>query len=54
MTMRSENDGAIHRNNLVNREAVVESHNWLRRRRILDAARAVYAAGRRVRALRPL
>lgn len=29
---------------LVDREAIAASHNWLRRRRILESARTVYAA----------
>jgi len=45
IAMRAELAGILGRNvDLVNREAVIESHNWLRRRRILDSARTVYAA----------
>jgi len=45
ISMRAELSRILGREvDLVNREAVIESHNWLRRKRILDSARTVYAA----------
>lgn len=43
--MRSELSAILGRDvDLVNSEALTESHNWLRRRRIMESARVVYAA----------
>lgn len=45
LAMRSELSAILGRDvDLVNSEALTESHNWLRRRRIMESARVVYAA----------